>query len=900
MRLAGRIVTALLLVTLLPGIAGIASAAGNDSVSIAALMQQLESADAATRMGAVEALSQAGAEAIGPLFGVMGGQNRTLDLAARLAVERMVQMAAAPQGAAQRAEISRGLVEQALASRPVEVRTFAVRMIAFIGHDEAVPALARLLAEPGVAEIARWALVRIPGPASVGALAAALPQATGELKIGIINALGARRDTAALPALEAAANVPEPAVRAAALAALARIPDSRCATILGAAVQRGGKTDQAAAWDAYVKLGEQMLAAGKRAEAEKIYRQVYGSAPNEQLRCAGIAGLGKTGRVKAVRTVLDALASREREVRAAAYWALAAAPGREATAAIADRMIEIRGSIRAGLAHILALRGDRAAVKPLTAASMDKEEIVRIAASQALGEMGDPAAVAPLIARLRDKSKLVRGMAELSLIHLRGKGVTGAEVKAMVGAPESLRAALIRALGNREDGAAMPALLDALSKKSKAVRLAALEGIGVSARLTDAAARSRLMGIIRTGDKEERQAAEGALSRVPVSMIAGDEKSKFAAASSSGPAPMRAALLRIMGRWNDPSLMNVLVKAGSDANQEVAVAALGGLARLLGQPVEPAAASQIADELVRIAGSGTPATKAAAMQGYLALADQRRASDGAGALEMYHRALGITTDDEDRRIALRGIGAIGDVKSLPVVEPLLEQGAVAGAAAAAVMPIAEKLAQAGDKERAIALYRKAIRASSDRGVMQTAVERLRGLGVDIDLAAEAGFVTHWWVLGPFAGRKQMSERDVVPTGAPINLGEPVTADGKTYNWKYVRVSDPVGMLDLREAVAQADDCAAYAYGEVTSDTDRDVIFKIGSDDAVVCWLNGKHIHSYNEDRGYAPDQDIVPTHLRAGMNFILMKVLNGGADWACGLRITDRNNMALRLPQRKP
>jgi hypothetical protein len=78
-----------------------------------------------------------------------------------------------------------------------------------------------------------------------------------------------------------------------------------------------------------------------------------------------------------------------------------------------------------------------------------------------------------------------------------------------------------------------------------------------------------------------------------------------------------------------------------------------------------------------------------------------------------------------------------------------------------------------------------------------------------------------------------------------------------------------------------------------------VIFKIGSDDAVVCWLNGKHIHSYMEDRGYAPDQDIVPAHLRAGMNFILMKVLNGGADWACGLRITDTDNRPLHLAQRK-
>jgi hypothetical protein len=69
---------------------------------------------------------------------------------------------------------------------------------------------------------------------------------------------------------------------------------------------------------------------------------------------------------------------------------------------------------------------------------------------------------------------------------------------------------------------------------------------------------------------------------------------------------------------------------------------------------------------------------------------------------------------------------------------------------------------------------------------------------------------------------------------------------------------------------------------------------------VIVLLNGRRIHAYLDDRGYAPDQDLVPTRLQAGVNHILFKALNGGADWACGLRITDANNAPLRLPQRKP
>jgi len=866
-----------------------------------ALVEQLKSPDVTTRMAAVDAFSQLGVDVVRPLFDVMGGDNPTVDLAARIAVERMVHRAAAPGSAIDRAELSRRLVEQALANRPVEVRTFAVRMIAFIGHDEVVPALAGLLKDPAMAEIARWALVRIPGQAPMEALAAALPGASGELKIGIINALGARHEVSALPALETAADSDDAAVRAAAMDAISGIPGARSQAVLRARIERGAAADKAVAWDAYVKLAEGLLASGNRPEAEKAYRFIYANGPNVQLRCAGIAGLGKTGRVKAVRTVLDALASRERDVRGAAVEALVAAPGAEATRAIARQMLGARSESRVLLAEILGRRGDAAAARALSIVSRDKEEGARLAATRALGKMGDAAAVAPLVARLQDQSRAVREAAELSLVRVPDKAATRAEIAAMAGASEPVRAALVRALGDRKAPFAMPTLAAAMRERSKAVRLAALEGIAASVRLTNAAVRAQVAEILGKGDKDERQAAEVALSRAPVSLIGADEKSKYVSVvSSDAPAPARAALLRIMGRWNDRSLQALFLRVAAAPNEEVAVAALGGLTGLLAQPAEAALASRIADELVRIARAGTPAVKASAMRAYLALADQRRGGDAPGALEMYHLAIQMTTDAEDRRIALRGIGAIADIKSLPVVEPLLEQGAVAGEAAAAVMPIAEKLAQAGEKEKALELYRKAIRVSPDRDVMSAAVERLRALGVDLDIAAEAGFVTHWWVVGPFPGRKQMSERDAVPTDAPIDLAAAVTMNGKTYNWKYVRVTDTLGMLDLREAVAPAEDCAAYAYAEVTSDADRDVIFKIGSDDAVVCWLNGKHLHSYNEDRGYAPDQDVVPTRLRAGMNFILLKVLNGGADWACGMRITDRNNMPLRLPQRKP
>jgi HEAT repeat protein len=876
--------------------ASVCAAAGNDSVSIPALMQQLESADTATRMNAVEALSQVGAEAVEPLFSVMGGENRTTDLAARIAVQRMVHQAAAPKSRMDRAAIAQALAQQATSNRPVIVRTLAVRMLSFIGGDAEVPALAQLLANPEMGEIARWALVRIPGKASIDALAGVLPNASGELRIGIINALGARHDAGALPALEAAVKADDPAVRAAALQAAAHIPGSRSEKLIRASIESGPAGDKAAAWDGYVKFAETTLAGGDRDAAGSAYRYIYDRAPNGQTRCAGVIGLGKVGTAAAIETVVTALGSGDRDLRGAAVEALVAAP-RSATPIIADAMTKATGARKVALVEVLGKRGDPAATKQLAAASDDKDQAVRVAATAALGAMAE-AAVPPLIARLQDKSENVRETAELALIQVRGRDATAAEVKAVKGAPTTVRIALLGALGNRKDAAAMPSLVAALGDSSPTVRVAALEGIGVSARLTDAATRTRLVEVLRTGDETERKAAEHALSRVPASMIGASEKSDFVKDSAAAPAPARAALVRVMAAWNDPSLLPVFLEAAHNPAEEVAVAGLGGLTPLLGDPAISTVAPPIDAQLLGIAEGSDPAVKAAALQAYVIVADQRRKADAAGALAMYDRALKMANDDATRRMALRGLTPLADVQSLPLIEPLLDKGGAMKEAAAVVMPIADKLAQAGDKRKAIDLYSRVIRATSDRGLMQAAVERLRPLGVDLDIAAEAGFVTHWWVLGPFPGRKQMTERDVIDTSKAVDVGTPATVDGKTFNWKYVRVSDPTGMLDLRATVAQEDDCAAYAYAEVTSNAERDVIFKIGSDDAVVCWLNGKHIHSYNEDRGYAPDQDIVPTHLKAGTNAVLMKVLNGGADWACGLRITDTDNAPLKLAQR--
>ena len=94
-----------------------------------------------------------------------------------------------------------GRIKELKGDHPAEARRFVVRQLQVAGGKDAVPALAGCLADKEVGEAARQALAAIPAPEAVAALRAFLPRASGPMRVGIVDALGARRDREAVDAL---------------------------------------------------------------------------------------------------------------------------------------------------------------------------------------------------------------------------------------------------------------------------------------------------------------------------------------------------------------------------------------------------------------------------------------------------------------------------------------------------------------------------------------------------------------------------------------------------------------------------------------------------------------------------------------------------------------------------
>jgi type 1 glutamine amidotransferase len=160
-------------------------------------------------------------------------------------------------------------------------KQFVCRKLSIIGTKACVPTLAAMLTkkpaskqEPHPADMARYALERIPGEAVSAALRKALSKTTGKAKVGIINSLGQRRDSKAVGALSKLIGSSDALAADAAAAALGNIagPDATKA-LAEARIKTKGKL-RLVVLDGYLKCADKLAAEGKRREASAIYRQL--------------------------------------------------------------------------------------------------------------------------------------------------------------------------------------------------------------------------------------------------------------------------------------------------------------------------------------------------------------------------------------------------------------------------------------------------------------------------------------------------------------------------------------------------------------------------------------------------------------------------------------------------
>jgi outer membrane protein assembly factor BamB len=221
---------------------------------------------------------------------------------------------------------------------------------------------------------------------------------------------------------------------------------------------------------------------------------------------------------------------------------------------------------------------------------------------------------------------------------------------------------------------------------------------------------------------------------------------------------------------------------------------------------------------------------------------------------------------------------------------------------------AADLAGKGQKKKAKETYLRAFAACRDVPQAQRLATRLQALGVSVRLAEHFGFLTDWFLIGPFDGKDQHGFQEVYPPEQKVDLAAEYPGKQGAVRWKRYHVREApaaaparLALVNLVEPVGAVHDAVAYAYTALTVPADQEVEFRGSGDDNFIVWVNGQRVFGFEEYRnGIRFDRHRFRARLRAGVNRVLVKICQGPLDpttndgsWEFLLRMVDVNGKGI-------
>lgn len=567
----------------------------------------------------------------------------------------------------------------------------ACRELALKGGKVSVEPLSRLLVDPEMSHMARYALEMIPGTAVDKALAEALGKTDGDLLAGIIGSIGVRKNTKAVSTLSGFLRYRNPTVVKAAARALGTIGGNGAVKALLAAMPAAAAEDKLAIAEGLLRAAEGLIQDDKIEAAMKVYDTLRTNDLPHQVRTAALRGAAMTRGANARGILLEALRGDDyTQVAAAARIAQFLTPP-EIGQALAAELPRLSPDKQVLLLHTMAKRADRsalAALTTLTTASAEKR--VRIEAIRAMAQIGEPSIHPLLVDLLGNSDADVARAAQEALASLQGPAVDKAVMGLVNGTAAQQRIRGFDMAARRRMTSAVPFLMKAASDTDAQVRTAAVRRLGELASPQDVPAIMDMLSAAKAPDDIE--AVEQALASVSSRSTNRDETvTRLLAALEKSQPAQKSALLRTITAVGGEKALHPVTAALQDHSPQVRATAL----RSLGNWSSPAAAPQLL-EVAKT--SSTPSERLLALRGFLGLAklgdvpEQKR-------LEMCREVSALVDKPEEKRLLLAALGDLNSPGALEIVEPYLEDASAREEASTAAAGIAERILRRDDAAR---------------------------------------------------------------------------------------------------------------------------------------------------------------------------------------------------------
>jgi len=618
---------------------------------------------------------------------------------------------------AERAEMCDRLARLLASDATDAAKRWVCRQLSIFGTGKQVPALAPLLADEKLSDMARYALQRMEAPAALQAMRSALPKAKGNRKIGLINSLGERGDEKALDAIIQALGGGDEAVAVAAARALAKIGGPKAVDALGKARAGAKGRLRQVVRDAWLRGADRLLAAGKKDEAADIYHEMYKPNLPKHVRLAALRGIVAAGGKKTLPLLTEILTGTDAYMQASALRFVREVAGTETLQSLTGLLPKLPAETQVLLLEDFAVRGDPAALPAVKRGAGSRNEVVKKAAVAAMGELGD-ASCLPLLTDLAAGGGPLAGEARKALDSLPADDVNPAMVKMAKDADAKVRKEAVRSLGARGAQGAVPALLDAARSADKAVRHEAIRALEKLAEVSNVPQLVAL--VVKPREEGDRGVAQKTLAAVCERVQDKDAAATaILGALDAAPADAKAALLQTLTHVPTEKALSAVRKYVGAGDQTVRDKAV----RALAEWPDPAAA----DALLKVAASTETKTHhVLALRGYIRLAG----AEGLKAdrrLDMYRKAMNAARRDDEKRQVLGGLGNVKAVHALKMVIPAIDRKPLQKEACAAAVQIARNLGGQG-KETIRQAMKKVLAVSKDKRLRGGAQKLLKKAG----------------------------------------------------------------------------------------------------------------------------------------------------------------------------
>ncbi|WP_347160288.1 family 16 glycoside hydrolase [Pontibacter chitinilyticus] len=564
-----------------------------------------------------------------------------------------------------------------------ENKAFLIRQLEMVGQDGAVPCLQNYLSDGRLCAPATKALVNI-GTASAGeAMLQALPQAQGDCRLSLVQALGDTRYSKAVAVLLPLASSQDAKLRKTALYALANIADPAAEAVLAQAARQDNYTygyDNATS--AYLLYLQRLVESGQQQQAQRMAQALLdaaGQLQQVQTRTAALELLAGLEGEKGVARLLEAATDKHPEYRAAALQFASAYITPATTAMWVKKARKADPKIEAEIMTMLGKNKATTAMPAILKALRSRNGQVKLAAIEATGRLGDEKALPQLLKALKKSHNEETAAIQEALLIMKADGLTDAVAQALPKMPAEGQAALLAVLGNRAASDKIGQVYAYMNDKNAAVRMAALSALG---HLVTEADLPRLFSLLNQTTQPEEVSA---LQQAIVAAVGGygDQGQQAALVlqqMQAVPAEKKAAYFNILARIGGEQALQAVAVAfdsGDAAAKKAAVLALSdwsdtGAARELYRISQGAANGPYLDE---------------ALKGYIGMVSAAKVPAAQKVL-MLRKAADVAKTPQQIELILREIGNAPAFPALVFAGRYLDDPALQQAAAHAVMDIA--------------------------------------------------------------------------------------------------------------------------------------------------------------------------------------------------------------------